>query len=270
MTDQPLNRKTTTQKPFIQHTMKSIPTEDEQLLMPPDKEVPFTETDPWRVMRIQSEFVQGFDALAQLSRAVTIFGSARTPPGDPNYEAAVETACLLGEAGCAIITGGGPGIMEAANKGARQAGALSVGLNIELPFEQHVNPYVDLALNHRYFFVRKTMLVKYAQAFVIFPGGFGTMDELFESLTLIQTGKISNFPVVLFDSSYWQGLLDWLQKTMQNEGKIEAADLDLLLVTDSPEEVRDFVLASLEDTGDQVMRETAAQDVTRKVLGGQS
>lgn len=269
MTNRSLERETGKPKPFIQHALPTNPTEDEQLLLPPSAEVPFTETDPWRVMRIMSEFVQGFDALAQLSKAVTIFGSARTPPGDPNYEAAVETAYLLGEAGCAIITGGGPGIMEAANKGARQAGALSVGLNIELPFEQHVNPYVDLSLNHRYFFVRKTMLVKYAQAFVIFPGGFGTMDELFESLTLIQTGKIRNFPVVLFDSSYWQGLLDWLRNTMQAEGKIEEADLDLILVTDSPEEVCNFVLASIEDTGDQVVRETAAQDVTRKVLGGQ-
>jgi uncharacterized protein (TIGR00730 family) len=258
------------QKPFIQNSMKYNPTEDEQLLQSPDKEVPFTETDPWRVMRIMSEFVQGFDALAGLSRAVTIFGSARTKPEDPNYEAAVETAYLLGEAGCAIITGGGPGIMEAANKGAQQAGVLSVGLNIELPFEQHVNPYVDLALNHRYFFVRKTMLVKYAQAFVIFPGGFGTMDELFESLTLIQTGKISNFPIVLFDSSYWRGLLDWLEKSMKHGGKIAEADLDLLLLTDSPEEVRDFIMASLENGEDRVYRETAAKEVTREVLGGRS
>ncbi|MFL7837553.1 MAG: TIGR00730 family Rossman fold protein [Candidatus Promineifilaceae bacterium] len=255
------------QKPFVNYTMKEKPTEDEQLLLAPDEEVPFTETDPWRVMRIMSEFVQGFDALAELSRAVTIFGSARTKPGDPNYEAAVETARLLGEAGFAIITGGGPGIMEAANKGAQQAGALSVGLNIELPFEQHINPYVDLELNHRYFFVRKTMLVKYAQAFVIFPGGFGTMDELFESLTLIQTGKISNFPIVLFDSNYWQGLLDWMKNTMERGGKIAPADLDLVIVTDSPEEVRDFILTSMEDGGDQVSRETAAKEVTRQAFG---
>ena len=172
MSEQTRKEKTATPKPFLEQASRSRPTEDEQLLLAPDASVPFTETDPWRVMRIMSEFVQGFDALAELSQAVTIFGSARTKPGTPNYEAAVETAFLLGEAGCAIITGGGPGIMEAANKGAREAGALSVGLNIELPFEQHVNPYVDLSLNHRYFFVRKTMLVKYAQAFVIFPGGF--------------------------------------------------------------------------------------------------
>lgn len=269
MTKKPVKRQTAQAKPFVEQAAQGKITEDEQLLLPPDKKVPFTETDPWRVMRIMSEFVQGFDALAELSQAVTIFGSARTRPGDPNYEAAVETAYLLGEAGCAIITGGGPGIMEAANKGARQAGALSVGLNIELPFEQHVNPYVDLSLNHRYFFVRKTMLVKYAQAFVIFPGGFGTMDELFESLTLIQTGKIRNFPVVLFDSSYWQGLLDWLRDTMQEAGKIGEADLDLLLVTDSPEEVRDFVMASIDDTGDRVVFESAAQDVTRHVYSGE-
>jgi uncharacterized protein (TIGR00730 family) len=269
MTDQPLDSDSNKPKPFVQQSKPGRLTEDEQLLQSPSEEVPFTETDPWRVMRIMSEFVQGFDALAELSRAVTIFGSARTPPGDPNYEAAVKTAYLLGEAGCAIITGGGPGIMEAANKGARQAGVLSVGLNIELPFEQHVNPYVDLALNHRYFFVRKTMLVKYAQAFVIFPGGFGTMDELFESLTLIQTGKIRNFPVVLFDSSYWRGLLDWLRDTMQVGAKIDKADLELIMVTDSPIEVRDFVMASIEDTGDRVMREAAAQDVTKKVLSGQ-
>jgi len=269
MTDQPLDSDSKKPKPFVQQAKSGSPTEDEQLLQSPSQEVPFTETDPWRVMRIMSEFVQGFDALAELSQAVTVFGSARTPPGDSNYEAAVETAYLLGEAGCAIITGGGPGIMEAANKGAQQAGVLSVGLNIELPFEQHVNPYVDLALNHRYFFVRKTMLVKYAQAFVIFPGGFGTMDELFESLTLIQTGKIRNFPVVLFDSSYWQGLLDWLRDTMQVGGKIGKADLDLIMVTDSPVEVRDFVMASIEDTGDRIAREAAAQDVTKKVLSGQ-
>jgi uncharacterized protein (TIGR00730 family) len=254
-------------RPFLERATPAIPTEDEQLLRAPDAPLPFTESEPWRVMRIMSEFVQGFDALAELSRAVTIFGSARTKPGDPNYEAAVETAFLLGEAGCAIISGGGPGIMEAANKGAQQAGVMSVGLNIELPFEQHVNPYVDLALNHRYFFVRKVMLVKYAQAFVIFPGGFGTMDELFESLTLIQTGKINNFPVVLFDSSYWQGLLNWMETVMEAEGKISPADLDLLLVSDSPQEVCDFVMASIEEPTGREARESAAQDVTRRVFG---
>jgi uncharacterized protein (TIGR00730 family) len=164
-------------------------TEDERLLEGPEPNItPFHKTDTWRVMRIMGEFVEGFDALAELETAVTIFGSARTKPGDVHYETAVAVAQKLGEAGFNIITGGGPGIMEAGNKGARQAGVQSVGLNIELPFEQHLNPYVDLSIDFRYFFIRKVMLVKYAQAFVIFPGGFGTMDELFESLTLIQTG----------------------------------------------------------------------------------
>lgn len=241
------------------------PTEDEQLLTPPSPRVPFTETDPWRVMRIMSEFVQGFDALADMDTAVTIFGSARTRSGHPQYEAAVETARLLGEAGFAIITGGGPGIMEAANKGAREAGVRSVGLNIELPFEQHVNPFVDLSIEYRYFFVRKTMLVKYAQGFVIFPGGFGTMDELFEALTLIQTGKINNFPVVLFDSDYWGGLLDWLRRTMQREGKVVAADVDLMYVTDSPAEARDFIVRCTREEPEQRQQEKEAQSVTREV-----
>ena len=219
------------------------PTEDEQLLGGPQHEpIPFTQTDPWRVMRIMSEFVEGFDALAELSQpAVTIFGSARAKPGQPQYETAVDVAHRLGEAGFAIITGGGPGIMEAGNKGANLAGVPSIGLNIELPFEQHVNPYVDLSIDFRYFFVRKTMLVKYAQAFVIFPGGFGTMDELFEAITLIQTGKIKNFPVVLFGSTYWQGLLDWIQGTLLAEGKISAPDLDLLIVTNSAAEACEII-----------------------------
>jgi uncharacterized protein (TIGR00730 family) len=182
------------------------------------------------------EFVEGFDTLANVGRAVTIFGSARVKPDDPQYRDAETTARLLGDAGFSVITGGGPGIMEAANRGARAGGAKSIGCNIELPFEQGVNAYVDVAINFRYFFVRKTMFVKYAEAFVIFPGGFGTMDELFEALTLIQTGKVRDFPVILFGSAYWQGLLDWLRATMLAEGKISAADLDLMVVTDSPEE----------------------------------
>ncbi len=183
------------------------PTQDEQLFVAPDDaSEAFTQTDTWRVFRIMGEFVAGFDSLAGLGPAVTIFGSARIRPDHPQYQQAVETARLLGEAGFSIITGGGPGIMQAGNEGAKAAGASSVGLNIELPFEQHLNPFIDLSVDFHYFFVRKTMLVKYAKAFVIFPGGFGTLDELFEAITLIQTGKISNFPVVLFDSSYWQGL----------------------------------------------------------------
>jgi len=192
--------------------------------------------ESWRVFRIMGEFVEGFDELTRLGPAVSIFGSARTLPEDPLYQNCVDTARLLGEAGFSIITGGGPGMMQAANQGAHEAGVPSVGLNIELPFEQDLNPYADLKIHFRYFFVRKTMFVKYAQAFVIFPGGFGTLDELFESLTLIQTGKIRDFPLVLFGSDYWRGLLEWLKTTVEEGGKISPADLDLIKVTDSPEE----------------------------------
>ena len=230
-------------------------TQDQQLFRVPEQR-PFTETDTWRVFRIMGEFVQGFDTLANLGPAVTLFGSARTRPGDPQYETCVAVARLLGEAGLSIITGGGPGMMEAGNKGARLANAPSIGLNIELPFEQGTNRYVDLPLYFNYFFVRKTMFVKYAQAFVIFPGGFGTMDELFEALTLIQTGTISNFPVVLFGSSYWAGLVDWLRQTMLSEGKIGSGDLDLFMVTDSPEEVRDYILQCM--NGDELRGEIEA------------
>jgi hypothetical protein len=243
------------------------PTEDEQLLAGPSQvATPFTQTDPWRVMRIMSEFVEGFDALADLGAAVTIFGSARTEPDHPHYRAAVETARLLGEAGFAIITGGGPGIMEAGNQGADKAEVDSIGLNIELPFEQHVNPYVDLAIDFRYFFVRKTMLVKYAQAFVIFPGGFGTMDELFESITLIQTGKIKNFPVVLYDAAYWEGLLTWIENTLLAEGKISAPDLELLMVADEPTAVRDLILEALDGRLQRLRTEENARAVTRQVF----
>lgn len=198
--------------------------------------------ESWRVFRIMGEFVEGFDELTNLGPAVTIFGSARTPAENPYYQKCVDTARLLGEAGFSIITGGGPGMMQAANKGAQEAGVPSVGLNIELPFEQHLNPYVDLKIDFRYFFVRKTMFVKYAQAFVIFPGGFGTMDELFESLTLIQTGKIRDFPLVLFGSDYWAGLLKWLKETVEPDGKISPDDLDLIKVTDSPREAVEHIV----------------------------
>ncbi len=244
------------------------PTEDQKLLLAPAQEkASFTHTDPWRVMRITGEFVEGFDALADLGTAVTIFGSARTKPGEVHYETAVEVARLLGEAGYAIITGGGPGIMEAGNKGAKAAGALSIGLNIELPFEQHLNPYVDLSVDFRYFFVRKMMLVKYAQGFVIFPGGFGTMDELFESLTLIQTGKVANFPVVLFDSAYWGGLLDWLRGTMAAQGKISPGDTDLMMVTDSAKEAAQFIIRAREEANWRLEQEESSRQVTRQVFG---
>jgi uncharacterized protein (TIGR00730 family) len=222
------------------------PTEDEQLLESPTQRAPvdpaaFTHTDPWRVLRIQGEFVAGFDALADLGPAVTIFGSARTTRRDPMYGAAVATARRLGRAGFSIITGGGPGIMEAANRGAREAQARSIGCGIELPHEQGLNPFVDEAINFRYFFVRKTMFVKYAEAFVIFPGGFGTLDELFGALTLIQTQKVRNFPVVMFGSAYWSGLLDWTKNTLLAHGTIGQGDLELLKCTDDPSEVERIV-----------------------------
>ncbi len=218
-------------------------TQDEQLLETP-KQDEFTHTDTWRVFRIMGEFVQGFDDLATITRGVSIFGSARTPSGHPQYKAAQETAALLARAGFAVITGGGPGIMEAANRGAFEAGGLSIGCNIELPFEQLANPYLTRSLTFKYFFVRKTMFVKYSTAFIIFPGGFGTLDELFEALTLIQTRKIRNFPVVLFGSAYWGGMLEWVKGLMLTEGKIIENDLKLLHLTDSPEEVVEIVVRS--------------------------
>lgn len=208
----------------------------------------FTVTDPWRVLRITSEFVNGFDALAHVPPCVTVFGSARTRPEDPMYMSAVETARLLAKAGFGIITGGGPGVMEAANKGAQEGGNLSIGCNIELPFEQGSNPYLDISLDFRYFFVRKTMFVKYSNAFVIFPGGFGTMDELFEALTLIQTKKVSHFPVILYDSKYWAGLINWIRDTMLPSGKVNTEDTDLLILSDDPHEICKLVIDAYEES----------------------
>ncbi|MBI4409430.1 MAG: TIGR00730 family Rossman fold protein [Gemmatimonadetes bacterium] len=222
--------------------------------------VDFTHTDPWRVFRIMGEFVEGFDTLANLGPAISVFGSARIKPDDPVYAAAEVTGRLLAQAGFAVITGGGPGVMEAANKGAAEAGGGSVGCNIELPFEQGMNAYVNTAIGFHYFFVRKTMFVKYAEAFIIFPGGFGTMDELFEALTLIQTDKVRNFPVVLMGTRYWQGLLAWLRATMLAEGKISTDDLDLLVVTDSPEQAVQVVVDCYEE---QCRRAVAAAKGTR-------
>src|SRR5437588_2629711 len=192
--------------------------------------------DPWRALRILSEFVEGFDALSGLGPAISIFGSARTPRQDSYYLAAESTGRAIAQRGFAVITGGGPGIMEAANKGCKQAGGLSVGCNIELPDEQGINDYVDLGVEFRYFFARKTMFVKYARGFIIFPGGFGTLDELFESLTLAQTGKIDHFPIVLFGRAYWTGLLEWIRSQGLPRAYLQAQDLDLVLVTDDPEE----------------------------------
>src|SRR5258708_9744369 len=201
----------------------------------------FTLTDPWRVLRIMSEFVNGLDDLAHIPASVNICGCARTRPDDPTYAAAVETARLLARAGFGIITGGGPGIMEAANKGAQEGGNLSIGCNIELPFEQFSNPYLDVSLDLNYFFVRKTMFIKYSSAFIIFPGGFGTMDEVFEALTLIQTHKVSHFPVILYDSKYWGGLITWIREVMLPRGTISPQDLNLLLMSDDPEEICKWV-----------------------------
>jgi len=216
--------------------------EDRKLLDRPTREETL-QSESWRVLRITSEFVSGFDHLADVYPAVSIFGSARTVLSDRYYDLAVRTAELLGRAGFAIITGGGPGIMEAANKGARQAGALSIGCNIELPFEQEVNTFVDKAMTFRYFFVRKTMFVKYSEAFVTFPGGFGTLDELFGALVLIQTKKISDFPVILFGTEYWAGMIDWLRKRVLDANNITQEDVDNIHVVDEPEQVRDIVVA---------------------------
>jgi uncharacterized protein (TIGR00730 family) len=227
-------------------------TADEQLFIPPFRErVPFTQTDPWRVLRIMGEFVAGFDELADIGAAVTVFGSARSRPGDPMYELAAETARRLGKQGFSILTGAGPGVMEAANKGAKDVGTPSIGLNIELPEEQYANPYLDRTIDFRYFFVRKTMLVKYSSAFVIFPGGFGTLDELFESLTLIQTGKVRHMPVVLFGSEYWNGLLDWMKTVLLAGGKISPEDMDIFQVVDDPDDVVRIVVAARNGQNDK-------------------
>ena len=201
--------------------------------------------DPWRSLRILSEFVEGFDALATLPRALTVFGSSRITEHDEMYVAARAFGTAAANAGYAIITGGGPGIMEAANRGCVEAGGVSVGCNIELPFEQQLNPYVTLGIDFRYFFVRKTMFVKYAEGFVVFPGGFGTLDELFEALTLVQTGKILHFPIVLFGSAYWAGLVDWLRERVLAERKLSPQDFDIFRVCDEPDEAMDHVTAVL-------------------------
>jgi uncharacterized protein (TIGR00730 family) len=238
--------------PPIPGPRRSVATEDERLFSLPITPVqarPGPTPDTWRVLRIMGEFVEGFDTMAGLPPGVTIFGSARTKPGGADFAKATETARLLAQAGFAVITGGGPGIMEAANMGAREGGGESVGLNIELPFEQGTNPYVDTAVHFHYFFVRKTMFVKYSTAFVVFPGGYGTLDELFEALTLIQTGKVSGFPVILFGASYWQGLVDWLRNTVAAARNLDVKDLDLFHVTDDPHEALQIVMRAREHKG---------------------
>ncbi len=236
-------------QPLISPT-EPVPTEhvkEDEHALERSMQFDFTNTDPWRVFRIMSEFVEGFDTLSHIPPAVAVFGSARVKPEDPAYAAAVETARLLAKAGFGIITGGGPGIMEAANKGAQEGGNISIGCNIELPFEQKPNPYLDISLDFRYFFVRKTMFVKYAEAFVIFPGGFGTMDELFEALTLIQTRKVNHFPVILYDSKYWGGLIAWIRDCMLASEKIIPEDAGLLRLSDDPQEICKIVIEAYQE-----------------------
>ena len=250
-----------TDNPYRQLDDKKLPTEDEQLLESPPPQTAaqlFLKSDSWRVLRIMGEFVWGFDNLADVSDGVTIFGSARTQPDDPYYQKAVETARLLARARIPVITGGGPGIMEAANRGALEGGGLSIGCNIELPFEQGSNTYLTRSLNFKFFFVRKTMFVKYATAFIVFPGGYGTLDELFEALTLIQTGKVKHFPVILFGREYWSGLVAWLTDTVAAERKINPSDLHLFRVTDDPAEAARIVIeARAEKPIEPVARMTA-------------
>ena len=220
---------------------------DKDLLQTGKKE-DFTHTDPWRVLRIQGEFVEGFDALANVGPCISIFGSARTAADDIYYKAAEETAALLTESGMGVITGGGPGIMEAANKGAYEAGGLSIGCNIELPFEQEANEYQNISLKFRYFFIRKMIFVKYSVGYIIFPGGFGTLDELFEALTLAQTDKIEHFPVVLYGSEYWAGLHEWIDKMMlKKHANISPADKELYKVVDSPKQANDYIINMLKE-----------------------
>ncbi|MFD5103530.1 LOG family protein [Streptomyces albidochromogenes] len=222
--------------PVVRRGDQIQPGTTDQRLLDSDGDTGWVHTDPWRVMRMQAELVDGFGALAELPPAISVFGSARTPAGTPDYAAGVELGRALAEAGFAVITGGGPGAMEAANKGARDAGGISVGLGIELPYEQGINPHVDIGVNFRYFFVRKIMFVKYAHGFVVLPGGLGTLDELFEALTLVQTHKVTRFPIVLFGTAYWGGLVDWLRDTVIAQGKASERDLLLFHVTDSVEE----------------------------------
>jgi uncharacterized protein (TIGR00730 family) len=248
---------------------EAIPdTTADQWLLDSQGRADWKQRDAWRALRILSEFVEGFDTLADLPPAVSVFGSARAKPDSPECAVAEELGGALARAGYAVITGGGPGVMAAANRGAAEAGGLSVGLGIELPFEQGLNDWVDLGIDFRYFFVRKTMFVKYAQAFVVLPGGFGTLDELFEALTLVQTGKVTRFPVVLMGTAYWQGLFDWVRGTMVADGKISPADLDLVRVTDDvADAVRHIVDA---DAALAAAREAAANEAAAQTAAAEA
>ncbi|MCW3156746.1 TIGR00730 family Rossman fold protein [Micropruina sonneratiae] len=232
-----MSKRTRTQGPVIRRQGQVQATTTDQRLLAGRGDAGWVHTDPWRIMRIQAEFVEGFGTLAELGPAIGVFGSARTPKNSPVWQAGVEIGRGLAEAGFAAITGGGPGIMEAVNKGAAQAGGVSVGLGIELPFEQSLNKHVTLGINFRYFFARKVMFLKYSKGFVVMPGGFGTFDELFEALTLVQTRKVTSFPIVLYGTSFWGPLLDWVRDQVLGGGYVSEVDLDLVTVTDNVEDV---------------------------------
>ena len=252
----------------VERRPKTKPSEDRKLLRPaPYADTTFLESDAWRSLRIMGEFVEGFEALARLGPAISIFGSARTPDDSPMYEAAEELAGMLARRGITVITGGGPGIMAAANKGAADAGGESVGLAIELPHEQEANPFCTLTVTFRYFFVRKTMFVKYAQGFVIFPGGFGTLDELFESLTLVQTGKIDHFPIILFGAHYWQGLIDWVRDSLAAQEKIGPRDLGLMRCTDDLQQVVAWIEESFVEAEEARLAAEQSPDEERAEAG---
>jgi uncharacterized protein (TIGR00730 family) len=243
-----------TQGPVIRRHDQVQPTTTDQRLLTNKGDGEWVHSDPWRVLRIQAEFVEGFGTLAEIGQGIGVFGSARTPPHDPMYAAATRIGRGLAESGYATLTGGGPGIMEAANKGALEAGGVSVGLGIELPFEQSLNKYVSLGINFRYFFARKVMFLKYSQGFVVMPGGFGTFDEVFEALTLVQTHKVTSFPIVLFGSDFWTPLLDWLTGKVMGDGYISANDLNLFQLTDDPDEA----VAMVTSPGPTARRESSA------------
>jgi uncharacterized protein (TIGR00730 family) len=251
------------QGPVVLRGKQVKPGTTDQHLLDERGSADWVHADPWRVMRIQSEFIEGFGLLAELPKAVSVFGSARTPTVHPEYALGREIGAALAGAGYAVITGGGPGTMEAVNRGASESGGISVGLGIELPFEQRLNDWVDIGLNFRYFFARKTMFVKYAQAFVIMPGGFGTLDEMFEALTLVQTQKVTRFPVVLVGTAYWQGLLDWLRSSPLAEGKINAVDLELLCVTDDVDDLVTHIRKSAKRESRRARTEQASTALTQ-------
>jgi uncharacterized protein (TIGR00730 family) len=258
MTSDRLDRPEHQRGPVILRRSQVPGTTTDQRLLESRGPSDWVHTDPWRVLRIQSEFVEGFGMLAELPAAVSVFGSARTPAGHPEYAAGVALGAALARAGYAVITGGGPGAMEAVNRGASEAGGVSVGLGIELPFEQRLNDWVDIGINFRYFFARKTMFVKYAQAFVIMPGGFGTLDEMFEALTLVQTRKVTRFPVILYGTAYWQGLVDWIRGSVLPGGKVSAPDLELLHVCDDVDEIVARIVASAAERSAQQSAEDRA------------